>query len=85
MIDNLENVVVPPQLISAIDDPLLQRYLELRSNAEAIAQMDGWLTLFFDQQLKKAEQNQMPSKALSNMFSRILNYTRYSKVGYLGN
>lgn len=80
LVENLEKIDVSPQIVSAIDDPLLQRYLELGSNNEHKARTQEWLTSFLDEQLQKAEQNQVAGKALTDGLQKLLNYTQYIKV-----
>lgn len=80
MVNHLENIDISPQTVSAIDDPLLQRYLELGSNSEAKVWTQEWLTSFLDQQLQKAAQNQVAGKALTDGLQKLLKYTQYIKV-----
>ena len=80
LVENLENINLSPQSVIAIDDPLLQRYLELESNDEAKARTQEWLTSFRDEHLQKAEQNQVASRALTNGLQKLLSYTQHIKV-----
>lgn len=73
LIDNLESIYISPQIVSAIDEPLLQRYVGLDLSDEV--KIDEWLSSFFDKQLQKMDQ-----KKLANVLLKVLSYTRYTKV-----
>lgn len=75
LIDNLESIYISPQIVSAIDEPLLQRYVGLDLSDEVKIQTDEWLSSFFDKQLQK-----MDEKKLANVLLKVLSYTRYTKV-----
>ncbi len=80
LIDNLESIHISPQMVLALDDPLLQRYAELDSNDEVKTQTDEWLSSFFDQQLNNIEE-----KKLKDVLLKALSYTRYTKVCWARN
>lgn len=62
-------------MVSAIDDPLLQRYVGLDSSDEIKIQIDEWLSSFFDKQLRKIDE-----KKLAPVLLKVLSYTQYTKV-----
>lgn len=72
---NLESIYISPQIVSAIDNPLLQRYVGLDLSVEVKIQTDEWLSSFFDKQLQK-----MDEKKLADELLKVLSYTRYIKV-----
>lgn len=75
LIDNLESIYISPRIVSAIDEPLLQRYIGLNLSDEVKIQIDEWLSSFFDKHLQKRDE-----KKLGNVLLKVLSYTRYTKV-----
>lgn len=75
LIENLESIYISPHMVSAIDDPLLQRYVGLDLSDEIKIQIDEWLSSFFDKQLQKIDE-----KKLAEVLLKVLSYTRYTKV-----
>lgn len=75
LIDNLESIYISPRIVSAIDEPLLQRYIGLDLSDEVKIQIDEWLSSFFDKHLQKRDE-----KKLANVLLKVLSYTRYTKV-----
>jgi hypothetical protein len=60
-----------------VNDPLLQKFLQLRSSESSLKRVDDWLLAFFEDQL----QNPHSAEAkILEMLQAILEYTRYSKV-----
>lgn len=75
LIDNLESIYISPRIVSAIDEPLLQRYVGLDLSEEVKIQIDEWLSSLFDKHLQKRDE-----KKLANVLLKVLSYTRYTKV-----
>lgn len=75
LIDNLESIYISPRIVSAIDEPLLQRYIGLDLSDEVKIQIDEWLSSFFDKNLQKRDE-----KKLANVLLKVLSYTQYTKV-----
>lgn len=75
LIGNLESIYISPHMVSAIDDPLLQRYVGLDSSDEIKIQIDEWLSSFFDKQLRMIDE-----KKLSAVLLKVLSYTQHTKV-----
>lgn len=74
---HLERIELPNQLVAAIGDPLLQKFLQLKSSESTARRIDNWLLAFFEDQLEN------PSSAEGNildMLEAIREYTRYTKV-----
>lgn len=80
LIENLENIELSPQMVPAIDDPLLQRYFELGSNNDAKTRTNEWLAWFLEDQIEKLEEKKVASKALADVLRNLQSYTRYTKV-----
>jgi len=73
----LEKIEPPNQLVAVIGDPLLQRFLQLRTFDGDAKRVNSWLIAFFEDQL------QSPAKSetlILQMLEEILSYTRYTKV-----
>lgn len=75
LIGNFESISISPHMVSAIDDPFLQRYVGLDSCDEIKIRIDEWLSSFFDMQLRKIDE-----KKLAAVLLKVLSYTQYIKV-----
>lgn len=84
-VDKLEKIALPNQLISAIDDPLLRKYVVLRGSDLPAQRIDDWLSLFFDAQLQFQEHGEGLSKPLVEVLEKALNHARYTKVRFRSN
>ena len=82
-VEKLHIVDLPNQMVSVLDDPLLQNYILLAGNPNSEARIDQWLALFFDVQLQMVEDSGHTSKSLVEMLEKILNYTRRTKVAMI--
>lgn len=74
---HLEKIELPNQLVAAIGDPLLQKFLQLKHSEATAQRVDNWLLAFFEDQLEA------PDSAEGNilgMLEAIRDYTRYTKV-----
>jgi centromere protein I len=76
-VQKLEKIEPPNQLVAVIGDPLLQKFLQLRSSDEYSHRVDRWLMAFFEDQLQIAEHAE--SKILE-MLDVIREYAQYTKV-----
>jgi centromere protein I len=77
-VNKLENIELPNQLVAAIGDPLLQKFLQLRPTIGTSQRIDQWLLAFFEDQLE-AEPS-VSEKPILEMFEAILIYTNHTKV-----
>lgn len=75
-VNKLEKIELPNQLVAAIGDPLLQKYLQLKPSNSTSLRMSLWLLAFFEDQLETPESD----KNTLEMLEAIRNYTRYTKV-----
>ncbi len=80
LVQKLEKIELPNQMISALGDPLFQKYLMLNPSQTASRRLNQWLSTFFDEELQLLRQGQKQSKPLSDMLEKLLGYTRYTKV-----
>ncbi|MCJ1446777.1 MAG: hypothetical protein MMC23_007284 [Stictis urceolatum] len=77
--DKFEKIELPSQMISALDDPLLQKYVYLRNDASHASRIDDWLALFFDAQLEAMKNGEHSVKDLGDVLSSLLGYVQYTK------
>ncbi|CZR60000.1 related to Mis6 domain protein [Phialocephala subalpina] len=75
-VQKLEKIDPPNQLVAVLDDPLLQKFLHLRSSDVDSSRIDGWLIAFFEDQLQNPDAGEGNT---IEMLEAILNYTRYTK------
>lgn len=76
-VQHLEKIELPNQLVAAIGDPLLQKFLQLKYSETTSRRIDNWLLAFFEDQL---ETPNSAADNILNMLQAILEYTRYTKV-----
>ena len=81
LVNKLDEIYIPDQMMLAIDDPLLQKYVALGPDGDRErARLERQMGLFFDEQLAKIDKGQKTSSELSEMLGRLYSYTRNSKV-----
>ena len=78
--DRIERVELPNQIISALEDPLLQKYIAVKDDATHRRRIDGWLSLVLDAQLSEAIEDGQSSQFPADFLQGVLNYTKYAKV-----
>lgn len=76
-IQKLEKIELPNQLVAVIGDPLLQKFLQLRSSEIDTSRIDSWLLAFFEDQLQNSSSGQ---EGILEMLDAILKYARCTKV-----
>jgi centromere protein I len=79
-VEKLDRIALPNQLISALDDPLLRKYIMLLGSDIPIERIDDWLSLFFDSQVQIHRDTGEMSKALIEVLEKLRDYVRYTKV-----
>ena len=75
-VDKLEKIELPNQLVAAIGDPLLQKFLQIKPSVTTSQRIDQWLLAFFEDQLETAGSE----RAILEMLEAIRNYTKHTKV-----
>ncbi|KAI9789884.1 MAG: hypothetical protein M1835_001351 [Candelina submexicana] len=78
-VERLEQIELPNQLISALDDPLLQKYLMLRPSKRATKRLEEWLSAAFDDISQSIVDGNEDEKVLAELLGGVLNYTRRTK------
>lgn len=75
-VNKLEKIELPNQLVAAIGDPLLQKFLQLKPTVSNLQRIDQWLSAFFEDQLE----NPGFEKAILEMLEAVSDYTNHTKV-----
>ncbi|KAI6714954.1 hypothetical protein JHW43_002461 [Diplocarpon mali] len=76
-VQKLEKIEPPNQLVAVINDPLLQRFLQLRFCDDDSRRIDSWLLAFFDDQLQTPETGE---RLVLEMLIAVRGYTRHTKT-----
>ncbi|TVY81539.1 Inner kinetochore subunit mis6 [Lachnellula suecica] len=76
-VQRLEKIEPPNQLVAVIQDPLLQKFLQLKTSDSYARRVDHWLLAFFEDQLETSDSSE--AKILE-MLQSISGYTQYTKV-----
>lgn len=71
-----ERIHVPNQLVAMLGDPLLQKFLQLRSSESDLKRIDHWLLAFFEDKLSRGCTE---NGDVSEILRLILEYTNSSK------
>lgn len=75
-VDKLEKIELPNQLVAAIGDPFLQKFLQIKPSVSTSQRIDQWLLAFFEDQLETAGSE----RAILEMLEAIRNYTKHTKA-----
>ena len=78
--DKLERLELPNQMVAALDDPLMQKYILLTENETCTRRMNHWLALFLDAQLKTESSREDRDADFREVLEKVLTYTRATKV-----
>ena len=74
----LEKIELPNQIVAAIGDPLLQKFLQLKTSDSTSRRLDNWLLAFFEDQLE----NLGSEPVMLEMLAAIRDCAQYTKVLY---
>lgn len=80
LVEHLEEIETPSQLVSALRDPLLQKFLMLGGSTDSQSRLDFWLTRYFEEELENIREGFGLSATLPEIFSGLASYTETSKV-----
>ncbi|KAK2764950.1 hypothetical protein FQN54_008649 [Arachnomyces sp. PD_36] len=81
LVQRLDVIELPNQMVSALKDPLAQKYLSLAKSEAASRRLESWLDGFFGDELDRASvsaEDEEPG-ALEYVLEAALEFTRYSK------
>ncbi|GFF35734.1 hypothetical protein IFM58399_04310 [Aspergillus lentulus] len=80
LVEKLDRIELPNQIISAMADSIAQKYLYLAQPESARLRLDDWLSSFFDELLEHAQDEEPgTSESLGYILSLIVNYVRYTQ------
>lgn len=79
-IEKFDRVELPSQMISVLDDPLLQKFASLRDSVIFQRRLDQWLILFLDSYLDPDFERDGSTRGLTEVLEKILSYSKYTKV-----
>lgn len=80
LVDNLEKIEPPSQLVAGLRDPLLQKYLMLGCSADSERRLEFWLLRYFEEELETLSEGFGLSPTLSDTLSAIVSFSESSKV-----
>lgn len=75
-VKNLENIMLPSQLVAVLADPLLQKFLLLRPDEEAYTRINNWLSAA----LQDIRTGDADSKTIADVLGVLYEYVTLSKV-----
>lgn len=74
---NIENIMLPSQLVAVIADPLLQKLLLLRPDEEAFVRVNNWMMAV----LQDIRSGEADAHTISEVLGLLREYVAISKVG----
>lgn len=75
-VKNIENIMLPSQLVAVIADPLLQKLLLLRPDEVAYSRVNNWMTAM----LQDIRSGEADSQTISDVLDLLHEYVVVSKV-----
>jgi centromere protein I len=75
-VGKLETIELPNQIVAVIGDPLLRKFLLLKSSDSTARRIDNWLLAFFEDQLESQEPTE---SVILAMLDAIRDYARCTK------
>ena len=81
-VEKFDRIELPNQMISVLDDPLLQKLVNLKDGEMANRRIDNWLSSFLASHIQamSEEDGKGMSKQLIEILEKTLSYTMYTKV-----
>lgn len=80
-VEKIEKIELPNQVVSALVDPLAQKFLVLNPSDLALRRMKNWLDDFFNEQIQRTRGEDNDSNiALEYVLESTLNYVRSLEV-----
>ncbi|KAF2840275.1 Mis6-domain-containing protein, partial [Patellaria atrata CBS 101060] len=78
--EKLESIELPSQIVSSLKDPLLQKFLLLRSSDHGRKRLELWTSAYFAEELETLRYGDTPSPALHDVLEGILSQSRFNKT-----
>jgi centromere protein I len=82
-VENLSKIEPPAQIVSALKDPLLQKFMMLKVSEDSEMRLDFWLERYFEDELDLIHQGFGMSPSLSDVLRALSIYTESTKVRIL--
>jgi centromere protein I len=76
----LERIELPNQIISSLQDPLLQKYLALNPDELAVTRMELWLSRYLNDELDLAREHLPASPQFSELLGWLQSQSCFAKV-----
>lgn len=80
LVNTLERIEPPSQLVAGLKDPLLQKFLSLRTSPDLALRLEFWLQRFFEEEIELLQEGFGLSTSLPEILSGVLKWTEASKV-----
>jgi centromere protein I len=80
LVENLENIEAPSQLVAGLNDPVMQKYVLLHTSTDLLNRLDFWLERSFEDELETLREGFGLSPTLSDLLAAIVSYTESTKV-----
>ena len=77
--ERLDKIEPPSQMVSALDDPLLQKYFYLVNSEYLRTRLDTWLSFYLESQLQPMGDGEK-DPSLEDVLQKMLRYARATKV-----
>lgn len=78
--NSLGKIEQPNSIVSALRDPLLQKFFLLDNSESSRQRLSLWLSQYFDDELDSLREEYRSSESLSDVLSNLLTFTRYTEV-----
>jgi centromere protein I len=80
LVNNLERIEPPSQLIASLKDPLLQKFMLLGTSPDTFLRLEFWLERYFEEEIELLQEGFGLSTSLPEILSGILCYAETAKV-----
>lgn len=78
MVQKLEKIEMPNQIVAVIGNPKMQHLLRLKSSEALLRRIDNWLTAFFEDQLQ--DDSSSGGTIPLDMLRAVSSYASFTKV-----
>jgi centromere protein I len=79
-VENLARIEPPSQIVAALKDPLLQKFMMLKTSPDSASRLEFWLERYFEDEIDLIEQGFGMSPSLSDVLRGLATYTEATKV-----
>lgn len=78
--EKLEKIEPPGQLISVLNDPLLQKFVALKSSQHTSDRIDLWLSTYLEEEYNAVRTGGSSSPLLPDLLRGLVRHSQYTKV-----